>query len=258
LEKTMRTLIPILLCASLLAGCQFGGYRQGEVVGQGLIASYEESGQGPTVVVERADGTISTGSATASPALLPGDSKSPVVKVTTIPGTPTVKTSYRVTPQTDGGFRVYANRNGTWAGSSPGEVLTAIATQKEKITNNPLPAVTLDRTGVHATAGGGSIDEVAGLSWSTRLWNWARNLVRGWSMWLLVAGIGIAAIFILPLFIPALVPVMAALWGAIRTVVGWVWDVIERIITWFESKMQKKAAVPSAPPPSTIPPPKVN
>jgi hypothetical protein len=124
----------------------------------------------------------------------------------------------------------------TWAGEAPGTVIEKVATQKQKTTHNAVPAVVLDAKGVHASAGGGSIEDQAGLSWSQRAWVKITDFFKGISMWLLVGGLILFAVFILPLFMPFLVPIMAKVWKIILIPIGWVWDIIERIIKWFESK----------------------
>jgi hypothetical protein len=249
---TAAFMVTILILLTI-SGCQGSGYKEGDFTGQGLTAKFEQPATPDIVISTHEDGTQTVTPVTVGTPVRVPATKSPIVKTTIIPGQPAVSSSYIVTPevQTDGdrtlGFRAL-----TWMGEAPGDVTEKVATQKQRRVQNALPAVNLDRTGIHATAGGGSSDDAAGMSWGQRIGVWFSNLFKNFSMWLLVIGIGLAVIFILPLFVPALVPVMASLWKAILTVIGWFWDVIERIIHWFEAKMQKPVVPPAVTPAAPV------
>jgi hypothetical protein len=230
------------------AGCQTCPYEQGGSVGQGLTATYTAPAQPTTVIVTHADGTVTGGAVTD---LAKQSTASPAVSVTVIPGTPGSSSSYVITPQRETGDKMAPSRVMTWAGNSPGEAVRDVATAKHKSIQNPLPAVALDATGVHAQAGGGSSDDAVGLPWHTRAWNAVTSFFRGATMWIWVLGIGLLLMFVLPIFIPALAPITAAIWKSIRTFLGWIWDVIERIIAWVEAKARKPA--PAVPPPPAAP-----
>ena len=252
-----KFLFPLLVLALMLGGCQSAAMSDGAYTGQGLTATYTRPSVPGVVVSTHADGSTTVVplvvGETPAPVAKPTATSSPVVQVTVIAPQPGMSASYRVTPEKQEGDKIASSRVMTWAGEAPGTVVEKVSTQKQKATHNPLPAVTLDDKGIHAAAGGGSTEDQAGMSWYQRAVVWVSDFFKGISMWLLVIGIGLVVIFVLPLIIPALAPIMARLWGAIRTVLGWAWDVVERIIAWFETKMKKTTpAVTVVPTPPAV------
>ncbi len=236
----------LVMFLSFQCGCQSAAFEEGTFTGQGLDARYTQPATPGIILSTHQDGSQTAIPLPVKAPVVTPPNKSPVIQVMVIAPTPGVVESYVITPEVQKGDKVAGSRFVTWAGEAPGTVVEKVAVQKQKGTQNPLPAVDMDAKGIHISAGGGSTQEQAGMSWWQRAWVAVSDLFKGISMWLLVIGIGLGAIFILPLFIPALVPVMAKLWGSIRTMLGWFWDVVEKIIAWFEAKM--KAKTPPPPP----------
>jgi len=194
-------------------GCQSAAYQQGDATGQSLTATYSEQTQPPAVVVVRADGTAFGGPIAE---LARQKSGSPVVSVVVMPGSAGKTVTYAVAPQTDQGDKIAHTRIATWAGASPGEVTRDIGTQKHKSVQNPLPAVSVDATGVHAAGGGGSSDDAVGLPWYTRLKNWVVSIFRSLTMTLVfLVLLPVLLLFVAPLIFPAAAPICQAILHAI-------------------------------------------
>jgi hypothetical protein len=65
-------------------------------------------------------------------------------------------------------------------------------------------------------------------------------------MWLLVIGIGVAAFFILPIFLPFLGPVFASLADGLHKMWDWMTGEISRLFAWFKTIPVKKAVMPAS------------
>jgi hypothetical protein len=273
-----------LLCAAIAAtfcalaflpGCQSAAYLEGDYVGQGLRATADIPATPGAVVSTHEDGTVTvqpiplapvptaTLPLVAAPAPAPSVSgvsapkPSPVVAVTVIQPTPGKSFSYTITPESQKGDKLGASRMVTWAGEAPGTVVEKVATQKIARTHNPLPAVTVDETGIHAAAGGGSKTEQAGESWWQRLCVWFSDTLKGWVWWIVVIGIAVAAFFILPILVPALAPLFASIAGAFHGAWTYITGEIGKLIAWLKTvhiKTTSPTASASTPAPASITP----
>jgi hypothetical protein len=251
-------LILMILC---LTGCQSAYFHEGDYVGQGLKATADIPPTPGAVVSTHEDGTVTVEPIPVAPAPTPAvappvrpvrpttiaateaPARSPVVAVTVIQPTPGKSFSYTITPESQKGDVVGASRMVTWAGEAPGTVVEKVATQKEKRTHNPLPAVTVDETGIHATKGGGSTDAQAGQSWWQQICTWVSDTLKGWAWWLVVIGIGVAAFFILPILVPALAPLFASIAGAFHGAWEYITGEIGKLFAWFKTIHLSKASV---------------
>ena len=277
----------VLLCLAIAAtiialwclpGCQSAAFSEGDYVGQGLRATADIPATPGAVVSTHEDGTVTVTAlpatpvpaATATPvvaapaptAVLAQTKPSPVVAITVIQPTPGKSFSYTITPETQKGDKLAASRMCTWAGEAPGTVVEKVATQKQTRTHNPLPAISVDETGIHATTGGGSIADQAGQSWFQRAWVWLSDTVKGWLWWLVIAGIAVAAFFILPILVPALAPLFASIAGAFHGAWTYITGEIGKLFAWLKTiHLTKSVSVapavspstPTAPAPSPVP-----
>jgi hypothetical protein len=268
-EKTMKLWIALavylsavlLLC--LVSGCQTADYQQAGYTGQGLTATYSTTPAPGYVVATREDGSQtvtpllpsseplppSKGKVAPTPAAPPvlqtPAAKSPVVFTKIVPPAPAVTASYKLTPEViKKGDGFTASRVMTWAGEAPGTAAEKVATQKDKVTHNPMPAVTLDAKGVHVGSGGGSTDDQAGQSWFQRMWTAGSDVLKGWGMWLLVIGIGVAAFFILPILFPVLAPLFASITAGVEKAWTYITGEIGKLIAWLKTIHLKKSVPP--------------
>jgi hypothetical protein len=150
-----------------------------------------------------------------------------------------------VTPETQKGDKVASSRVMTWAGEAPGSVVEKVATQKEKRTHNPLPAVSVDATGIHAKAGGGSVDDQAGQSLFQRAWTWMSDVLKGWAWWVVVLGIAALAFFILPILFPVLKPIFSSIMDGLGRMWTWITGEFGRLMTWLKSVHSSKTTTAS-------------
>ena len=231
-------------------GCQSSGFKEGDYIGQGLTATYTAPAVPGAVVSTHEDGSqtvVPLPSDKSAPAVVTPANQSPVVAVTVVPTTPGVVTSYVVTPEVQKGDQVAGSRCVTWAGLAPGTVSAQVATQKQKATHNPLPSVTVDKDGIHAAAGGGSTEVQSGRSWFQNLWTWVTDTLKGWLWWLVIAGIAVAAFFILPIFLPVLKPIFSSIMDGFHRMWDWFTGEISRLMEWIKT-FHKKPPTPPAPP----------
>jgi hypothetical protein len=257
--------------AMICGGCQSSAWQEGNYTGQGLQANYQQPGVPGVVIATHDDGSQTITPLPADPprvaqpppavnywtqprAAVP-QYQSPVVTTTVIPAQPGVVESYTVTPETKTGDKVAGSRVMTWAGEAPGTVVEKVVTQKQKDVHNPLPAVNLDKTGIHVASGGGSTEEQAGQSFWQRTWVWLSDMFKGWTMWLLVIGIGVAAFFILPIFLPVLKPLFSSIASAFSAAWTWITAEFGKLWTWLATFHKKAAAV--TPPAAVVAPPAV-
>jgi hypothetical protein len=243
MENPMKNALLVLTCLIVLvAGCQSAAYKEGNYTGQGVVASFSQAATPGVVVSTHADGTVTTvplGSPEPKMGL-----PSPVVQIQVIPPQPAVSHSYRLTPEVQTGDQVAGSRVMTWAGEAPGTVVERVATQKQRATHNPLPAVNIDASGIHIAAGGGSTEDQAGQSWWQRLRVWFSDLMKSWSMALLVIGLGVAAFFLLPIFFPVLKPVFASLLNGLHSFWHWATGEIGKVFAWLTSFHKPPVAAP--------------
>jgi hypothetical protein len=204
----------LLLCSLLLIfGCQSAAWHQGDFTGQGITSSLTVPPTPGMVVTTYEDGSKTVEPlVTTAPKPTPAPAATPrpaVVSVVVVPPDPGMVEVYNVLPEAQKGDDIVHTRVMTWAGTPPGQTLVDVATQKKVAVHNPLPAVTLDRKGIHATAGGGSTETQAGRSWGQQLWDSVWNFFSGWSMVLPIIGVVLLLLFLLPVIFPALAPICA-------------------------------------------------
>jgi hypothetical protein len=265
----MRSILVCLLLSLVLVGCQSAAFHEGDYVGQGLETHFQQPPVPGVIISTHEDGsqTVLPLEPTPAPAPVtakapapaaPAPNPSPVVQVTVVPTQPGVVTSYSITPEKKKGDFVGASRMVTWAGEAPGTVVEKVVTQKQKIDHKALPAVSVTKDGVNAQAGGGSSEDQSGLSFFQRAGVWLSDLFKGWSMWLLVAGIAVAAFFILPIFLPVLKPIFASIASGLHAAWDFLAGEFSKLLAWIKSIHTKPvtptvtAALPKDPtPPST-------
>jgi hypothetical protein len=143
--------------------------------------------------------------------------------------------SYVITPEKQTGDKLDPIRVMTWAGEAPGSVVEKVLTQKQTAVHKALPAVVMDDMGIRTEAGGGSEDTHAGLSLWQRAGVWISDTLKGWSMWLLVIGVGIAAFIILPILMPGLAPVFASITGALHGAWDYTTGEVSKLFQWVKT-----------------------
>lgn len=222
--------------ALIVGGCQSSGWKEGDYTGQGVQARYEKPAVPGVVIATHEDGTQTVTPLPADPPPQsaparrtapaadvppPPRAANPVMTTTIIPAQGGLIQSYTITPEMKKGDQIAGSRCCTWAGEAPGTVVEKVATQKERITRNPLPAVSLDASGIHAGIGGGSVDDQAGRSWWQNVCTWFSDMFKGWIWWLVIAGVVVAAFFLLPIALPFLKPLFTSIAGGVHA--AWTW-----------------------------------
>ncbi len=243
-------LILLTVGASIHVACQSAKFEEGRYGGQGVEANYSQGETPAVVVATHEDGsqtvTAVPPAASTQPARIMPTS-SPVVAVTVVPGKPAVASSYKIKGEASDGDRLTAFRCCTWNGEAPGTVVEKVATQRQAVTRNALPPVSVDATGIHAAAGGGSSEEQAGLSIWQRAGVWLSDLFKGGLSWLLLIGLGVGAYFILPMALPFLKPLFASIGSALHAAWTWITGEFSKLFAWVKN-FHKSAPAASAPP----------
>lgn len=220
----MKTLWAVLLVVAFI-GCQAADVWQGDYNSQGVKISFKQ--EAVDAVVEHT---------TTGPVLLQ-------------PAAPRTETSYEISPEVQRGDVVKGTRGCSWMTPIVESIVKAQEANRQQHEQRPLPEVNVDATGVHAAQGGGSESKETGIDWWSRTKLWASHVwdsVTGWFWLIIVLG---AAVFILPIFIPGLAPVVAAVGHALMVPIGWVWDAFEKLVNWVKSKGHK--TTPPTPPASS-------
>jgi CspA family cold shock protein len=271
-------LLGLLLILGLLlaAGCQHGALQEGDYTGQGVNVGYKAGATDGMAIVTREDGTVQAIPIPADSARSPAipappttpplahgmvvidkdrapewPAPSPVKSIQVIPPQPSVDHKYIITPEHATGDAVLLDRNLSWSSDGPAANIATIKTQKQGMEHKPLPAIHADRDGISSTAGGGSNETHAGLSWGQRAWqaviDWWNNLTMSFFWWVLIP---LALLFVLPLVIPAARPFCASAIHALGHVCAFVVSPITAVI----KRLQTHPATPSAPATTHIPP----
>jgi hypothetical protein len=254
----MKLAFQILFAYAILAlgimliacGCQSSAYQEGDYTGQGLAANYTAPAVPGAVVSTHQDGSqtvVPLPSDKSAPAVVAPPNPSPVVSVQIIPTVPGVVTSYTVTPEIQKGDKTAGSRVMTWAGEAPGTVTEQVATQKVARIHNALPSVSVDATGVHVSAGGGSSDVQAGLSIWQRLWVWFNDTFKDLMWWVVIGGVVLLAFFVLPIALPFLKPIFSSILTGLKNAWAFITGEFTKLWTAIANFHNKPSAVSLSP-----------
>lgn len=125
-------------------------------------------------------------------------------------------------------------------GVSPGEVASRV--EPAKITTGAAPAINITPDGIDAKETK-QVTTFVGTSgkWSflSTIWQRIKDFIKGWMMWLII---GVVVLFILPIFIPALAPIMSSIVGFIKAAFTWICNAFVPLFAWIKGLFVAKAA----------------
>jgi uncharacterized membrane protein len=170
--------------------------------------------------------------------------------VTIVPPAPAVTSTYTITPEVIAGDTYSGFRAVSWVPESPGSVAKGMADHKESTTLNAMPAISNGPQGAKAETGGGSKNVESGPGWLAGSWSWLKQQWGGWTMFLILGGLGIGLVFLLA----PTIPLFATIAGVITSLFRMVWSWLSALGTALAKLFaHTTATVPTPAPPKAAP-----